>query len=259
VSDASSGEKPLNSPRPLIAGNWKMNGLEADLDGARSVAAAVDAQPPAARIALCPPATLVWRMADVLAGSTVAVGGQDCRPEPSGPFTGDLAAEMFADAGARFMILGHSERRDGHGEDDALVAAKVAAALRAGLEPIVCVGESGDERAAGRALDVVTGQLACSLPDALQQCAFAVAYEPVWAIGSGRTPRIEEIEEMHFSIRAALAERFGDRGRETPILYGGSVKPANARAILAADEVGGALVGGASLNAADFIAIFRAI
>lgn len=246
-------------PRPLIAGNWKMNGLEVDLDEARAVAASVDAHPPAARIALFPPATLTWRMSQVLAGSTVAVGGQDCRPEPSGAFTGDLAAEMFADAGASLMILGHSERREGYGEDDALVASKVEGALRAGLEPIICVGESEVERAAGRALEVVTGQVRGSLPLALRSTPFAVAYEPVWAIGSGRTPALEDIEEMHRAIRDALLARFGRRGQETPILYGGSVKPANAGPILQASEVGGALVGGASLRAEDFIAIFRSL
>jgi triosephosphate isomerase len=236
-----------------------MNGLEVDLDEARAVAASVDAHPPAARIALFPPATLTWRMSQVLAGSTVAVGGQDCRPEPSGAFTGDLAAEMFADAGASLMILGHSERREGYGEDDALVASKVEGALRAGLEPIICVGESEVERAAGRALEVVTGQVRGSLPLALRSTPFAVAYEPVWAIGSGRTPALEDIEEMHRAIRDALLARFGRRGQETPILYGGSVKPANAGPILQASEVGGALVGGASLRAEDFIAIFRSL
>jgi triosephosphate isomerase len=249
----------VTAPRPLIAGNWKMNGLEADLDEARAIAAAVDAHPPAARVALFPPATLIARMAALLGGSTVDVGGQDCRPEPCGAFTGDVSAEMLADAGARLVILGHSERRAGHGEDDALVAAKVVGALRAGLEPIVCVGESEGERSGGDAVKVVLAQLGASLPPALGGRAFSVAYEPVWAIGSGRTPTPLDIEEMHHAIRTALAERFGAAGGETAILYGGSVKPANARAILTLDGVDGALVGGASLTAADFTAIFQAI
>jgi len=235
-----------------------MHGLEANLDEARAIAAAVDSHPPAARVALFPPATLISRMVEILAGSTVAVGAQDCRPEPCGALTGDLAAEMLADAGASLVILGHSERRHGRGENDALVAAKVGGALRAGLQPIVCVGESEQDRDEGRAEAVVTAQVAGSLPGALMERAFFVAYEPVWAIGSGRMPQIGEIEQMHRAIRSCLVGRFGGRGGEVPILYGGSVKPGNAREILAAAEVAGALVGGASLNAKDFIAIFRA-
>ena len=247
----------MSVPRPLIAGNWKMNGLGAALAEARAIAAAVAEQPPAARVALCPPATLIDRMAAELAGSEVAIGGQDCRAEPSGAFTGRVSAEMLADAGARLVILGHSERRALHGETSADVAAKVEAALRASLEPIVCVGETLDQRRAGDTLAVVTSQLAGSLPDALEGHAFALAYEPVWAIGSGLTPTLDEIAEVHGAIRAALVARFSQAGRAAPILYGGSVKPANAAEILAAFEVGGALVGGASLKAADFIPIIR--
>ena len=245
----------MSSLRPLIAGNWKMNGLEASLDEARAVAAAVDAHPPAARVALCPPATLVHRMADALGGTGVAVGGQDCRAETSGAFTGDIAAEMLADAGASLVILGHSERRAGYGETDELVAAKTLAALRAGLEPIVCVGETLAQREAGKTLDVVCGQVAGSLPDELAGKAFAVAYEPVWAIGTGLTPTLEQIEEVHVAIRGVLVERFGADGAGVPILYGGSVKPSNAGEILKVKDVGGALVGGASLKAADFLGI----
>jgi len=244
-------------PRRLIAGNWKMNGLAAALGEARAVAAAVDAQPPAARVALCPPATLIARMAEALAGGGVEIGGQDCRPEPHGAFTGCLSAEMLADAGAGLVILGHSERRAYYHETSEEVAAKVGAALRAGLEPIVCVGETADERAAGRCLDVVLAQVAASLPDALEGHAFALAYEPIWAIGTGRTPTIAEIEEVHGAIRAALTGRWGAAG-QAPILYGGSVNAGNAAAILAAREVGGALVGGASLTAAQFMPIVRA-
>jgi triosephosphate isomerase len=245
----------MTTPRPLIAGNWKMNGLEVALDEARAVAAAVDAQPPAARVALCPPATLVHRMAQALAGTVVDVGGQDCRAEVSGAFTGDVSAEMLVDSGAALVILGHSERRAGYGETDALVAAKTLAALRAGLEPIVCVGETLAEREAGRTLEVVTGQVRGSLPAELAGKAFAVAYEPVWAIGTGLTPTLAQIEEVHVAIRAVLVERFGAEGASTPILYGGSVKPSNAAEILAVKDVGGALVGGASLKAEDFLGI----
>lgn len=248
----------MTTPRRLIAGNWKMHGLAAALDEARAIAAALDEQPPGARVAICPPATLLSRMADTLAGSGVAVGGQDCRPEREGAFTGCLSAEMLADAGATMVIVGHSERRGYYGETSAQVAAKVEAALRAGLEPIVCVGETADQRAAGREREVVLAQIAESLPDALAGRAFAVAYEPVWAIGSGRTPSIEEIEAVHGEIRAALRQRWGEANGLAPILYGGSVNGGNAAAILAASEVGGALVGGASLTATQFLPIVRA-
>ena len=249
----------MTTPRPLIAGNWKMNGLEVALDEARAVAAAVDAQPPAARVALCPPATLVHRMAQALAGGDVDVGGQDCRAEQAGAFTGDVSAEMLADCGATLVILGHSERRAGYGETDALVAAKTLAALRAGLEPIVCVGETLAEREAARTLEIVTGQVRGSLPPELAGKAFAVAYEPVWAIGTGLTPTLAQIEEVHVAIRAVLVERFGAEGASTPILYGGSVKPSNAADIFAVPHVDGALVGGASLKASDFGAIVAAL
>jgi triosephosphate isomerase len=245
-------------PRPLIAGNWKMNGLAADLDQARAVAESLRGQPVAARVALCPPATLIARMAVALAGSAVQVGGQDCHAETNGAFTGDVSAQMLADAGAGLVIVAHSERRAGHGETDAIAASKTVAALRAGLEPIVCVGETLDERKSSRALEVVTGQVAGSIPAAVADGAFAVAYEPVWAIGTGLTPTLAEIEEVHRAIRETLVKAVGAAGRDAPILYGGSVKPANAAEILRAAEVGGALVGGASLKAEDFLAIIRA-
>jgi triosephosphate isomerase len=234
-----------------------MHGLGPALDEAMAVAAAVDAHPPSARVAICPPATLLQRMAERLAGSGVEVGGQDCRPEPNGAFTGCVSAEMLVDAGARLVILGHSERRAYYGETSEDVAAKAAAAIRSGLEPIVCVGETADERAQGRTLDVVLGQVRASLPDALAGRPFALAYEPVWAIGTGVTPTTRQIEEVHAEIRAALQERFSD-APAAPILYGGSVKPENASEILALAEVGGALVGGASLTAAQFLPIVRA-
>jgi triosephosphate isomerase len=248
----------LTTPRPLIAGNWKMNGLEASLDEARALVAAVDEHAYAARVAVCAPATLVHRLAQLIGGSGVQVGGQDCRGEEAGAFTGDVSPEMLADAGAVLVILGHSERRAGYGESDATVAAKVEGALRAGLEPIVCVGETLAEREGGRTLDVVTAQVRGSLPQSLAGKEFAVAYEPVWAIGTGLTPTLEQIEEVHTAIRATLREQFGDWGGAVPILYGGSVKPSNAAEILKAREVGGALVGGASLKAADFLTIIEA-
>ena len=246
----------MTAPTPLIAGNWKMNGLASSLAEAKAVADGVgDAR---ARVAICPPAILIHRMSQALAGSKVLVGGQDAHGDDSGAFTGDVSAEMLADAGARLVILGHSERRDAYRETDALVSRKVLAALRHGLEPIVCVGETLDQRKAGEALAVVTRQVMGSLPAELADKAFAVAYEPVWAIGTGLTPTIPEIEEVHESIRATLNEMFGAAAQTAPILYGGSVKPGNAAEILHASEVGGALVGGASLKAADFLAIVRA-
>jgi len=235
-----------------------MNGTLASLDEARAVAAAVGES--RARVAICPPTPLIAAMSAALRGSAVLVGAQDCHCEASGAFTGDVSAEMLAEAGARLVILGHSERRAGHGETDALVAGKVAAAVRAGLEPIVCVGETLDERKAGDALKVVTGQVRGSLPRELDRRAFSVAYEPVWAIGTGLTPTIAEIEEMHVAIRHVIVELFGAQdGATVPILYGGSVKPSNAAEILHAAEVGGALVGGASLKAADFLGIINAL
>jgi triosephosphate isomerase len=234
-----------------------MNGLGASLSEAKAVADGVG--PTAARVAICPPAILIHRMAQALAGSPVLIGGQDHHWDDAGAFTGDVSAEMLADAGARLVILGHSERRAGYRETDAVVSAKVQAALRAGLEPIVCVGETLEQRKAGDALNVVTGQVRGSLPAELAGKAFSVAYEPVWAIGTGLTPTTPEIEEIHRAIRATLVEMFGEAGKAVPILYGGSVKPSNAAEILHADEVGGALVGGASLKADDFLGIIRAL
>jgi triosephosphate isomerase len=246
----------MTKPVPLIAGNWKMNGLESALGEARAVAAGLEGV--TARVAICPPATLVHRLSAAVAGTKVLVGGPDCHARAEGAFTGDVAAEMLADAGAGLVILGHSERRAGHGETDAVVADKVRAALRGGLEPIVCVGETLAQREAGQALDVVSAQTRGSLPAELEGQAFCVAYEPVWAIGTGLTPTTPQIEEVHVAIRAVLVERFGPAGTRAPILYGGSVKPANAEEILRAAEVGGALVGGASLKADDFLGIIRA-
>lgn len=235
-----------------------MNGVGASLEEARALADALRERPANARVGLCAPATLVERMARALSETSVEVGGQDCHALPSGAYTGDVSAEMLADAGARLVILGHSERREGHGESDSLVAAKVEAALNAGLEPIVCIGETLEQRKAGAAVVTVRNQAAASLPASLKGKAFSVAYEPVWAIGSGLTPSGEEIVEIHRAIREVLTQAFADEGARTPILYGGSVKPVNAAEILALPEVGGALVGGASLKAQDFLPIVRA-
>lgn len=243
----------------LVAGNWKMNGLGASLAEAETLETALKEQAAACRVALCPPATLIDRMAQALKGGVVEIGGQDCHAETSGAYTGSVSAEMVRDAGAGLVILGHSERRAGFGETDADVAAKVEAALAAGLEPIICIGETLQQREAGQAVEVVSRQVAGSLPASLAGKAFAVAYEPVWAIGTGLTPTLEQIEEVHAAVRAAMVAKLGEGGRAAPILYGGSVKPSNAREILAVAEVGGALVGGASLKAEDFLGIIRAV
>jgi len=242
----------------LIAGNWKMNGLAADLVEAETLKSALESEPSVHRVALCPPATLIAQAAWRLKGGAVEIGGQDCHAQPAGAYTGSISAAMLKDAGASLVILGHSERRQGLGETDADVAAKVEAALAAGLEPIVCVGETLQEREAGRAVEVVSGHVKASLSDAVIGKTFAIAYEPVWAIGTGLTPTLEQIAEVHAAVRAALVERLGEGGRTAPILYGGSVKPSNAAEILAVQDVGGALVGGASLKAQDFLGIIRA-
>ena len=236
-----------------------MNGLGASLGEVEALRAALAEAAPACRVALCPPATLIDRMARA-AGGGIEIGGQDCRAESHGAFTGDVSAAMLRDAGATLVILGHSERRQGHGETDAVVASKAEAAVSAGLEPIICVGETLEQREAGRAVEVVRGQIMASLPVTLAETGtFAVAYEPVWAIGTGLTPTLEQIEEVHRAVRAAMIERLGQAGAARPILYGGSVKPENAREILTVPEVGGALVGGASLKAADFLGIVRGV
>ena len=238
--------------RKLIVGNWKMNMLAGDgLALARAVA---DGAGDGCDIGIAPPATLLREVAGVLAGGSVLLGGQDCHGEASGAHTGDISAAMLKDAGAGFVIVGHSERRQDHGEGDALVRAKALAAHGAGLTAIVCVGESGAERDAGDASRVIVGQLAGSLPEGMGDTV--IAYEPIWAIGTGRTPSLEEITEVHGTIRAWLDENAGESGFR--ILYGGSVKPGNAREILALEDVGGALVGGASLKAEDFLAICAA-
>jgi triosephosphate isomerase (TIM) len=239
--------------RPLIAGNWKMNGLAASAAELAAMAAGA-AGLHALDLLVCPPATLVMRFA-ALGG--IAIGGQDCHAEPNGAFTGDIAAEMLADAGARAVILGHSERRALHRETDAQVRGKVEAAWRAGLLAIVCVGETKAERLDGRTLTVVGTQLSGSIPEGATAANLVVAYEPVWAIGTGLTPTPADVGAVHAFIREGLATRFPDAAPGTRILYGGSVKPANAAEFLRVDNVDGALVGGASLKAEEFLAIAR--
>ena len=243
--------------RTLLAGNWKMNGLKGAVGEIRALGRAFADEPPLGDVLICPPATLIAEAARAAAGSVIAIGGQDCHPQPAGAFTGDISAEMLRDAGATAVIVGHSERRQFHGESNELVAAKARAAQRASLYAVVCVGETEGERLAGRAIDVVSAQLRDSLPAEFGGNEAAVAYEPVWAIGTGRTPTTGEIEEMHAAIRAALGERGPDKAN-IRILYGGSVKPENAAEILATPNVDGALVGGASLKTADFLRIVRA-
>ncbi|WP_102958447.1 triose-phosphate isomerase [Mangrovicella endophytica] len=243
--------------RPLIAGNWKMNGLKASLAELRAIAeAAGSGLSQACDLLICPPATLLAE-ARAIVGDHVALGGQDCHSENSGAHTGDIAASMLRDAGASFVIVGHSERRTDHSEDDGTVRAKANAGIASGLTAIVCIGETEGERNAGTTLDVLDRQLGGSLPDAPDR--LVVAYEPVWAIGTGRTPTSDDVAAVHRFIRERLMERFGSAGEAVRILYGGSVKPSNAAELLALENVDGALVGGASLKADDFIAISRAV
>ncbi|MDF2231566.1 triose-phosphate isomerase [Albimonas sp. CAU 1670] len=242
--------------RKLAAGNWKMNGLAAQLAEIDALVAACPT--PGCDVLICPPATLLAPMAQRAAGSAVAVGGQDCHAKESGAHTGDVSAAMLKDAGAAYVILGHSERRADHGESDADVRAKTEAAWAADLVAIVCVGETEAQRDAGEALSVVGGQLAGSLPDGATAANTVIAYEPVWAIGTGRTPSNDDIAEMHSHMRARLKERFGAEADGMRLLYGGSVKPGNAAEIFGLADVDGGLVGGASLKAADFAGIVAA-
>jgi len=238
--------------RPLVAGNWKMNGLLASIGELKAIIAGAPGVPNA-ELMVCPPVTLVASFAAAARGSSVLIGGQDCHALASGAFTGDISAEMLKDAGAAAVIVGHSARRHYHGETDADVRAKALAARRAGLLAIVCVGETREQREAGGALVVVGAQLDGSLPD--DATDFVVAYEPVWAIGTGLTPTPKDVADMHRSIRERLVSRYGKVGEATRILYGGSVNPKNAKELLAVENVDGALVGGASLKAEEFLAI----
>ena len=243
--------------KKLAAGNWKMNGTAASL---AEVAALIAAHPaPGCEMLLCPPATLLAQMNYAARGSVLALGGQDCHAKASGAHTGDVSAAMLKDAGAAYVILGHSERRADHAEGDALVQAKAVAALAAGLVPIVCIGETEAQRDAGETLAVIGGQLDGSVPAGSTAATLVVAYEPVWAIGTGRTPTIPQIAEVHAFLRDRLTTLIGAEAAGVRILYGGSVKPSNAAEIFAVPHVDGALVGGASLKAADFGAIVAAL
>jgi len=243
--------------RKLAAGNWKMHGLSADMAEAEALS---EAHPdPGCDVLICPPATLISGMWEVLLGSPIALGGQDCHSTTAGAHTGDISAAMLADAGAKYVILGHSERRADHFETDALVAAKAVAAHAAGLTAILCVGETEAQRDAGETLDVIATQLAGSLPVGATAANTVIAYEPVWAIGSGRTPTGDQIAEVHGFLRMRLTAALPAEAQGIRLLYGGSVKPANATGIFMIPEVDGALVGGASLKAADFSAIITAL
>lgn len=245
--------------RPLIAGNWKMNGLKASLAEFEAMLKGAQAVADKADLLVCPPATLIAAFAEKAKGAkTLSVGAQDCHPKPSGAHTGDLSAEMLADAGATAVIVGHSERRADHGETSESVKAKAEAAHRAGLTAIICIGETKDERISGSTLSVVSKQLKDSSPASASSANTVIAYEPVWAIGTGLTPTPEDVKAVHAAIRRDLVDLFGGEGSKMRILYGGSVKPENAATLMAVEHVDGALVGGASLKAGDFLAIVRA-
>ncbi|WP_298257089.1 triose-phosphate isomerase [uncultured Litoreibacter sp.] len=244
--------------RKLAAGNWKMNGLTAQLAEVEALCAAHPS--PSVDLLIAPPATLVSSMVVTASDHALDVAGQDCHPESSGAHTGDISAEMLKDAGASHVILGHSERREDHNESDDIVRRKTRAALDAGLKVVICIGESLEEREAANTLDIIAGQLAGSLPDVLTGENTVIAYEPIWAIGTGKVPTLAQISEVHTFIRAKLEARYGEGvGRSIRLLYGGSVKPANASDIFAVPDVDGALVGGASLKAEDFSAIIKAL
>ncbi|WP_084396107.1 triose-phosphate isomerase [Henriciella aquimarina] len=244
--------------RPLIAGNWKMNGTHRSLDLVRDVVSGLASLEDKADCLVCPPATLLGQVSQIAGESRLVTGGQDCHAEESGAHTGDIAAEMIADMGATYVIIGHSERRSDHGESDAIVAAKAEAAFRADLVPIICVGETLEEREADKTIDVISSQLKNSIPDSAANQTFVVAYEPVWAIGTGKVATPGQVAEVHDEIRKQLSQRFGSHGDERPLLYGGSMKPGNAAELLALENVNGGLIGGASLKAEDFLAIYAA-
>ena len=245
--------------RPLVAGNWKMNGTSASLNQLRAIGhgfmSGLDAETDAL---ICPPATLLAHASEVLKNTPVKVGGQDCHARESGAHTGDISAEMLKDAGASHVIVGHSERRTDHGETDAMVRAKAEAAWRAGIIAIICIGETKAERELGSTLDILSRQIAGSVPPTATGHNTVIAYEPVWAIGTGLTPTAADVAEAHAHIRAELKELLSAESARTRILYGGSVKPANAVELLAVNNVDGALVGGASLKSADFLGIAEA-
>ncbi|PCI64472.1 MAG: triose-phosphate isomerase [Kordiimonadales bacterium] len=248
----------MDTPTPLVAGNWKMNGTSDQITEFKKLVQLLSGNSSAqCQVAICPPFTLIAALAAEGAES-VHVGAQDCHAELSGAHTGDISAAMVADAGAKFIIVGHSERRADHEEGSELIRAKAQAVYKAGVTAIVCVGETESERDAGKTEDVVLGQLLISLPDDATSTNTVVGYEPVWAIGTGKTPTVADVAEIHTAIRGALVERFGDDGHMLRIIYGGSVKPSNAKELMTAENVDGALVGGASLKAQDFNGIIEA-
>ncbi|MCO6186286.1 triose-phosphate isomerase [Rhizobium sp. L1K21] len=244
--------------RPLVAGNWKMNGTRAALDELKAIAEGVSSINADIGTLICPPATLLYVGTALATDSPLEIGAQDCHEAESGAHTGDISAEMIADCFGTHVIVGHSERRTDHDESDELVNAKARAAYSAGLVAIICIGETEAERKSGKTLDVLRSQLAGSVPDEATDDNTVIAYEPVWAIGTGLTPSAGDVEEAHAFMRAELANRFGDEGKKMRILYGGSVKPGNAVELMGIANVDGALVGGASLKSADFLAICKA-
>jgi triosephosphate isomerase (TIM) len=244
--------------RPLVVGNWKMNGLRKSSSELLRILEDSAKLPRHIELVICPPATLVANFANLVRGSRVRVGAQDCHPEPSGAYTGDVSAEMLADAGAIMVIIGHSERRSYHKETDAQVRVKTLAAWRAGMTAIVCIGETRAERESRQTLDVVARQLAASLPEGGRGESLVIAYEPVWAIGTGLTPTPGDVAEVHNLIRAKLVDRYRGAGEDMRVLYGGSVKPANAKELMKVENVDGALVGGASLKSDEFLGIATA-
>ena len=246
------------APRPLVAGNWKMNGTTATLKEPRLLAGMLRDVKLKCEVLVCPPATLIRRVKSVMKGSRIKVGGQDCHWNASGAHTGDISADMLKDAGCTSVIVGHSERRANHAETDEMVSKKAKAGHSAGLIAIICIGETLDQRKGGKTLGVVSAQLKGSLPEGATTANTIIAYEPVWAIGTGLTPTVAEVAEVHTHIRADLAKLMGEDGAGVRILYGGSVKPSNATELMGAANVNGALVGGASLKAADFIGIIKA-
>ncbi|NNE52540.1 MAG: triose-phosphate isomerase [Sulfitobacter sp.] len=245
-------------PLKIAAGNWKMNGTAASLGEISALGAALP--DPAPAVVICPPAPLLFRAHEIAGPLRITIGAQDCHNDTEGAYTGDISAEMIADTGATHVILGHSERREAYAETNDDVRDKIRAAWNAGLTAILCIGESGEDRAANNTLDIIGGQLAGSLPNGATAASTLVAYEPIWAIGTGKVPTLEEIIEVHDFIRDRLTQRFGvETGSEISLLYGGSVKPDNAETIFRAENVDGALVGGASLRATDFAPIIAAL
>ncbi|MEZ5954483.1 MAG: triose-phosphate isomerase [Hyphomonas sp.] len=244
--------------RTLVAGNWKMNGTSASLPEIEAIAAGVTPEKEGVEALICVPATLLTRAAAAAKGTALMIGAETCHARGSGAHTGDISAPMIADTGASHVIVGHSERRADHGESSEIVAAQAAAALEAGLTPIICIGETAAERDSGKAIEVVTTMLSASLPAGADPSLLVIAYEPVWAIGTGNVATVEAVDEMHTALRARLTDTYGAAAAGIPILYGGSMNPGNAAGLLAVRDVNGGLIGGASLKAADFLAIYAA-